>query len=186
MLWVCQNLSNACAMSLLKHIRERVCMLRAWCHRHDYNTRIVIFVDLSLHSGRNRFVVWDFEREQPLLICPVSHGSGSAKPHKRTAYAEVSNEDGSHLSSVGRVLVAERYEGRYGVAYRLDGLDSSNSNLRSRCVVLHSWRYTTSFPIYPLPTVGSFGCPVISRKMMARLDSILKNESRVVMDIFRE
>lgn len=173
-------------MSLLRHIAERKCMLRAWCQRHDYNMKIAIFVDLSLHSGRNRFVVWDFEGERPLLVCPVSHGSGSDKPHRRTAYAKISNEDGSHLSSVGRALVAERYEGRYGVAYRLDGLDSSNSNLRSRCVVLHSWRYTTSFPIFPLPTVGSFGCPVISRKMMSRLDAILSEHSRVVIDIFME
>lgn len=173
-------------MSLLKHIRERKCMLRAWCYRNDYNTQIAIFVDLSLHSGRNRFVVWDFEKERPLLICPVSHGSGSPKPHKRTAYAKVSNKDGSHLSSLGRALVAERYEGRYGVAYRLDGLDSSNSNLRSRCVVLHSWRYTTSFPIFPLPTVGSFGCPVISRKMMARVDKILSSHKRVIIETFKE
>ena len=161
-------------------------MLRAWCYRHDYNTKIAIFVDLSLHSGRNRFVVWDFENEIPLLICPVSHGSGSPKSHKRTPYAKTSNENGSHLSSVGRALVAERYEGRYGIAYRLDGLDASNSNLRSRCVVLHSWQYTTSFPIFPLPTVGSFGCPVISRKMMLRLDAILSKHSRVVIDIFNE
>ena len=173
-------------MSLLKHIRERVCMLRAWCYRHEYNTKIAIFVDLSLHSGRNRFVVWDFEKEQPLLVCPVSHGSGSPKPHKRTAYAELSNEEGSHLSSVGRALVAERYEGRYGIAYRLDGLDASNSNLRPRCVVLHSWQYTTSFPIFPLPTVGSFGCPVISRKMMMRLDKILCSHNNVVIDIFKK
>ena len=161
-------------------------MLRAWCYRHEYNTQIAIFVDLSLHSGRNRFVVWDFEKEQPLLVCPVSHGSGSPKPHKRTAYAELSNEEGSHLSSVGRALVAERYEGRYGIAYRLNGLDASNSNLRPRCVVLHSWQYTTSFPIFPLPTVGSFGCPVISRKMMMRLDKILCSHNNVVIDIFKE
>lgn len=160
-------------------------MLRAWCHRHGYNTRIAVFVDLSLHSGRNRFVVWDFEKESPLLICPVSHGSGSQKTHKRSAYAKVSNEDGSHLSSVGRALVAERYEGSYGIAYRLDGLDASNSNLRTRCVVLHSWKYTTSHPIYPLPTVGSFGCPVLSRRMFSRVDTLLKTESRVVMDIFQ-
>ena len=172
-------------MSLLKHIAERRCMLRAWCQRHDYNTKIAIFVDLSLHSGRNRFVVWDFEKEAPLLVCPVSHGSGSQKPHKRSAYAQVSNADGSHLSSVGRALVAERYEGRYGVAYRLDGLDATNSNLRPRCVVLHGWEYTTSFPIWPIATVGSFGCPVLSRKMMRRVDELLQNEDRVVIDIFK-
>lgn len=171
-------------MSLLKHIRERVCMLRAWCNCHGYNSRIAIFVDLSLHSGRNRFVVWDFEQEKPLLICPVSHGSGSQKPHKRSAYARISNEDGSHLSSVGRAVVAERYEGCYGIAYRLDGLEDSNSNLRPRCVVLHGWEHTTSFPIFPLATVGSFGCPVLSRKMMAKVDSLIRDESKVVLDIF--
>jgi hypothetical protein len=96
----------------------------------------------------------------------------------------LSNEDGSHLSSVGRALVAERYEGRYGVAYRLDGLEATNSNLRPRCVVLHGWEYTTSLPIYPLATVGSFGCPVLSRRMMRRVDELLRREQRVILEVF--
>lgn len=83
----------------------------------------------------------------------------------------------SHLSSVGRALVSERY----GVAYRLDGLNSTNSNLRPRCVVLHGWEYTTSYPIWPIATTGSFGCPVLSHRMMSRLDAIIKNESKVVL-----
>lgn len=172
-------------MSLLKHIRERVCMLRAWCCCRGYNSRIAIFIDLSLHSGRNRFVVWDFEQERPILICPVSHGSGSQRSHVRSAYARLSNSDGSHLSSVGRALIAERYEGRYGIAYRLDGLEDSNSNLRPRCVVLHGWEHTTSFPIWPIPTVGSFGCPVLSTKMMAKVDEILQKEKSVVIEVFK-
>lgn len=171
-------------MSLLKHIRERVCMLRAWCCCRGYNSRIAIFVDLSLHSGRNRFVVWDFEADKPLLICPVSHGSGSERSHVRSAYARFSNEDGSHLSSLGRAVVAERYEGRYGVAYRLDGLEATNSNLRSRCVVLHGWEHTTSYPVWPRATVGSFGCPVLSRRMMARVDELLRQEKGVILEVF--
>ena len=75
--------------------------------------------------------------------------------------------------------------GRYGVAYRLDGLDASNSNLRPRCVVLHGWEHTTSYPIYPIPPVGSFGCPVLSRKMMRRVDELLQNEDRVVIEIYK-
>lgn len=117
-------------------------------------------------------------------MCPVSHGSGSKISHVRSAYACTSNEDGSHLSSLGRALVAERYMGSYGVAYRLDGLDATNSNLRSRCVVLHGWEYTTSLPIYPFSTVGSFGCPVLSRKIMRRVDELLQREERVILDIF--
>jgi hypothetical protein len=97
----------------------------------------------------------------------------------------LSNEDGTHLSSEGRALVAERYEGRYGVAYRLDGLDATNSNIRSRCIVLHGWEHTTSFPIFPFATVGSFGCPVLSRRMMAKVDVILQTEKSVVIDIFK-
>ena len=160
-------------------------MLRAWCNCRGYNPHIAIFVDLSLHSGRNRFVVWDFEHERPILICPVSHGSGSQRSHVRSAYARVSNSDGSHLSSIGRALIAERYEGRYGVAYRLDGLEDSNSNLRPRCVVLHGWEHTTSYPIWPIPTVGSFGCPVLSQKMMAKVDELLQKEKNVVIEIFK-
>lgn len=160
-------------------------MLRAWCNCRGYNSRIAIFIDLSLHSGRNRFVVWDFEQERPILICPVSHGSGSQRSHVRSAYARLSNSDGSHLSSVGRALIAERYEGRYGVAYRLDGLEDSNSNLRPRCVVLHGWKQTTSFPIWPIPTVGSFGCPVLSQKMMVKVDEILQKEKSVVIEVFK-
>lgn len=171
-------------MNLRSRVALRAKALRDFCYREGYNTHMAIFVDLSRHSGRRRLVVWDFEQSVPLLMSPVSHGSGSQMSHVRSAYASVSNEDGSHLSSVGRALIAERYEGRYGVAYRLDGLDVTNYNLRSRCVVLHSWRYTTSFPIFPIPTVGSFGCPVVSTKVMERLDALLQEEKGVVMDVF--
>ena len=171
-------------MSLRSRVAERAVALRGFCSREGYNTRVALFVDLSRHSGRRRFVAWDMERNVPIFTCPVSHGSGSKRSHVRSVDASFSNEDGSHLSSLGRALVAERYMGRYGVAYRLDGLDATNSNLRPRCVVLHGWEYTTSFPIFPFATVGSFGCPVLSRKMMNRVDVLLQRERRVVIDIF--
>lgn len=171
-------------MSLRSRVAERADALREFCRTEGYNTRVALFVDLSRHSGRRRFVAWDMERNVPIFMCPVSHGSGSKISHVRSAYACTSNEDGSHLSSLGRALVAERYMGSYGVAYRLDGLDATNSNLRSRCVVLHGWEYTTSLPIYPFSTVGSFGCPVLSRKIMRRVDELLQREERVMLDIF--
>ena len=163
---------------------ERAKELLEYCRREGYNTRVALFVDLSRHSGRRRFVVWDMVRMVPIFTCPVSHGSGSERSHVRSAYARFSNEDGSHLSSLGRAVVAERYEGRYGVAYRLDGLDATNTNLRSRYVVLHGWEHTTSYPIWPRATVGSFGCPVLSRRMMARVDELLRQEKGVILEVF--
>ena len=172
-------------MSLVSRVSERAEALREFCRKEGYNTNVALFVDLSRHSGRRRFIAWDMERNAPIFLCPVSHGSGAQRSPVRSAYARVSNDDGSHLSSLGRALIAERYEGRYGVAYRLDGLEDTNSNLRPRCVVLHGWEHTTSYPIYPIPTVGSFGCPVLSRKMMRRVDELLQNEDRVVIEIYK-
>lgn len=171
-------------MSLRSRVEARAAALRSYCEQEGYNTHLALFVDLSRHSGRCRFMAWDFEQNRPILSSPVSHGSGSQRSHRRSAYARLSNEDGSHLSSVGRALVAERYEGSYGIAYRLDGLESTNSNLRSRCVVLHGWSYTTSLPIFPIPTVGSFGCPVLSKSVMARVDELLRNQDRVILEVF--
>lgn len=171
-------------MSLRSRVAARAEEVLEFCRKEGYNTDIALFIDLARHSGRRRFVVWSFAEKKAILCCPVSHGSGSQMSHTRSAYARLSNLDGSHLSSLGKALVAERYEGRYGIAYKLDGLDDTNSSLRSRCVVLHGWKYTTSYPIFPRASVGSFGCPVLSRRMMARVDDILKNESRVVLDIF--
>lgn len=171
-------------MSLRSRVEARAAALRSYCEQEGYNTHLALFVDLSRHSGRCRFMAWDFEQNRPILSSPVSHGSGSQRSHRRSAYARLSNEDGSHLSSVGRALVAERYEGSYGIAYRLDGLEATNSNLRSRCVVLHGWSYTTTLPIFPIPTVGSFGCPVLSKSVMARVDELLRNQSRVILEVF--
>ncbi len=169
-----------------KRWRKRAAELLQYCIDHGYNRHIAIMIDYARHSGRRRFVVWDFDAGRPLCCYPVSHGSGSDRPHRRSAYARFSNIDGSHLSSLGHALVAERYTGRYGTAYRLDGLDTSNSNLRSRCIVLHGWPHTTSYPLWPLPTVGSWGCPVLSERAMRRVDAILQNAGNVVLLAFAE
>jgi hypothetical protein len=164
-----------------KRFREQAHALAKYCREQGYNDRIVLLWDLSLHSGRRRFVVWNVAEDRAERKFVASHGSGFECSLRYSAYAKTSNVLNSHLSSEGRALVGERYTGRYGVAYRLDGLDESNSALRERCVVLHGWRHTTSYPIWPMPTVGSWGCPVLSERAMAILDEILRNEEKVVL-----
>ena len=165
--------------------RHRAAELKTYCQQMGYNKRFALLWDLSLHSGRRRFVVWNFEQDRVEWAFVASHGSGSVRKKQYSACARVSNTPDSHLSSVGRALIAERYVGRYGVAYRLDGLDESNSALRERCVVLHGWKHTTSFPIWPMPTVGSWGCPVLSLRSMAILDEIIRDEEKVVLYAYK-
>ena len=165
----------------LTRFRQRAVEAATYCRENGYNQHVVLLWDLSIHSGRRRFVVWNIAEGRAEYAFVASHGSGSRRSHVPSAYAKVSNADGSHLSSVGRALVVERYVGRYGVAYRLDGLEETNSEMRKRCIVLHGWHYTTSFPVWPLPTVGSWGCPVLSRRDMRILDKILQQEQSVVL-----
>lgn len=165
----------------VRKFRRHAASVKEFCHAGGYNEDIVILWDLSLHSGRRRFVVWDLVADKPLRAFVASHGSGSECSHRYSAYASTSNRVDSHLSSVGRAVVAERYVGRYGVAYRLDGLDESNSAMRERCIVLHGWKHTTSLPIWPIPTVGSWGCPVLLRRSMSILDEILRDKQGVVL-----
>lgn len=164
-----------------ERFRRRATELLEYCREHGFNTHIALLWDLSLHSGRRRLALWNFDDDRAEHIFVASHGSGSRCAHVPSAYARTSNTDGSHLSSEGHALLGERYQGRYGTAYRMDGLDESNSALRPRCVVLHGWRYTPAFPIWPLPAVGSWGCPVVARRSMTTLDRALRDESRVVL-----
>ncbi|NBJ04665.1 hypothetical protein D1647_00465 [Alistipes sp. Z76] len=167
-----------------ERFRLRAAELVEYCREHGYNTRIALLWDLSMHSGRRRLALWNFDEDRAEHIFVASHGSGSRRAHVPSAYARASNVDGSHLSSEGRALIGERYEGRYGTAYRLDGLDDTDSALRARCVVLHGWRYTPSFAVWPLPAVGSWGCPAVSRHAMTILDRRLRDESKVVLWAF--
>ena len=100
----------------LKRFRQQAVEAAAFCREKGYNQRIVLLWDLSVHSGCRRFVVWNIAENRVEHAFVASHGSGSPRSHVLSAYARASNEDGSHLSSVGKALVAERYEGRYGIA----------------------------------------------------------------------
>lgn len=169
----------------INRFREKAAEIALFCKKNGYNERIVMLWDLSVHSGRRRFVVWNLVEGRAERKFVASHGSGYECSLRYSAYAKTSNVPNSHLSSEGRALVGERYSGRYGIAYRLDGLDESNSAIRERCIVLHGWRHTTSYPIWPMPTVGSWGCPVVSERSMAILDEILRNEQKVVLWAFK-
>lgn len=58
------------------------------------------------------------------------------------------------MTSLGRYVIVGQYSGKYGKAYRLAGLDVSNSNAISRSIVFHKSPYAG------LTRIGrSEGCP---------------------------
>jgi L,D-transpeptidase catalytic domain len=82
-------------------------------------------------------------------------------------------------------MIGNGYRGRFGSAYKLYGLDSSNSNASKRAIVLHSYECVPEQEIYPLPVCNSRGCPMVSSKFLQKLKSYIESSDRpVLLSIF--
>jgi hypothetical protein len=101
------------------------------------NQNYITIVDFAPRSDKYRFFLvnmknGDVERYH------TSHGMGSDANSDGIAES-FGNVDGSNKSSLGYVRTAEVYSGLFGPSVRLDGLSSTNSNMRGRAVVFHGW-----------------------------------------------
>lgn len=100
-------------------------------------------LDFSAHSSTPRFHMIDRASGQVLQSYRVAHGHGS-EGRRHDGYAEVfSNVPNSNASSLGLYRTAETYLSDVypGLAMRLDGLSPTNSNARSRFLVVHAAKY---------------------------------------------
>lgn len=105
------------------------------------NKNFLTVVDFSKHSGKERLFVVNMATGavQPHV---VAHGSGSDPGN--TGYAtKFSNVNNSNETSLGYYLTGETYNGKHGNSLRLDGVSPTNSNARSRAVVMHGADYVS-------------------------------------------
>ena len=155
---------------------------KIFCTREGLNTEYCILVDMSLHSGRNRFFVWNFSRDTVLYTSLCCHGYGKNSTEHTPVFSNVS---GSYCTSLGKYKIGARSYSNWGinVHYKLHGLESSNSKAYERIIVLHSHSPVPDREIYPdhLPLGYSQGCPVISNELMTILDKKFKGTKKPVL-----
>ena len=118
-----------------------------------------IYIDMSIHSGKNRLFVYDFKKKKVVYSCPVMSGLGGK--NKKNIF---SNEIRSFCSSKGRYKLKHTptKSNNYWLKYTLHGLDGTNSNAKRRGVVLHPSSYVPTFESYPKKIGYSKGCPSVS------------------------
>lgn len=155
-----------------------------FCSKKGYSTSYCFLIDLGVHSGLNRFYVYNLDDKKLIKKGSVSHGCGKL-PWGRCFSkddAEFSNESNSHLSSLGKYRVGARYASQWGikVGYLLYGLESTNSNALKREVVLHSWDVIIDEEV-PRGTPEGWGCPAVSNAFMTGLDEDLKAIKKPVL-----
>lgn len=129
-----------------------------------FNQRYAILIDMARPSSQERLQVMDLQRMKPVLQTRVMHGKHSGSLFA----AHFSNQIGSNKTSLGRYVVVGEYKGKFGQAYRLAGLDNSNSNALARSIVLHSSKWVST------DRIGrSQGCPAVSVSALASMKPYL-------------
>jgi hypothetical protein len=107
-------------------------------HKNGFaNKNYITIVNFKPRSDKYRFFLIDM-KTGAVEKFHTTHGIHSDE--NKDGYAErFGNVVNSGRSSLGFVRVGEEYWGHYKRSARLDGLSSTNSNIRARAVVLHGW-----------------------------------------------
>lgn len=160
-----------------------------YCKKNNLNQDKFILIDLGMHSGYKRFFVYDFKKQKISKSYMVSHGCGDNQWGRTSSKenAQVSNQFDSHCSSLGKYVILDRGVSQWGIKvnYVLQGKDKTNSNARSRAIVLHSWEAVSENEVYPQGTPEGWGCPAVSNESMKEIDELLKTNKKVLMWIVK-
>lgn len=153
-----------------------------YCQQHKMNAQVAIFVDYSVHSGKNRLMVYDFHRKKVILSSLCAHGCGGGSTQDKPRF---DNRIGSNCSSEGKFKVGGYIiTGKYKMpAFLLDGLSSENNNARKREILIHPWGTVSDIPVYPFHTsmYVSQGCFVVSPLKFQILKRIIRQSNRPVL-----
>ena len=147
-----------------------------------YNRRFAFFIDMKVSSGKNRFFVYDLKTDEIIDKGLVAHGSGSETGIK--GKLKFSNIPNSLSTSIGKYYIGNSYQGKFGKAYKLYGLDQTNSNAFKRDIVFHYY-YDVPYKEQNGYICNSFGCPMVNRKYFDRMSKIVdESESNIIMSIY--
>src|SRR6187397_1468920 len=137
--------------------------------KNGYNESVCFFIDMTLVSGQKRFFVYDIVKDTIQISGLVPHGRCNETWLEGRKY---SNEPGCGCTSLGKYKIANSYYGRFGLAYKLHGLDKTNSNAFKRFVVLHSHECVPETEIKD-DICQSDGCPTVAPGYLQQLKPII-------------
>ena len=132
------------------------------------NLRYAVVIDFNKRSSQKRFYLFDLLEGQ-VEAHHTAHGAGSDDGGYATQF---SNEDGTHMSSLGAYITMNTYFGHKGYSLRLSGLDPTNDAAEARAIVVHPADYVDEGSNH----AGlSWGCPAldpsVSQSIIDRIQS---------------
>ncbi len=153
---------------LKQTLKQQAVGLLPFARKNNYNTEFCFIVNMQIASGSNRFFIYDLQKDSVMDAGLVTHGRCNDNWLTGRKY---DNKIGCGCTSLGKYRIGKPYQGRFGLAYKLHGLDSTNSNAYKRYVVLHSHECFPNSEVDPAPICQSDGCPTVSPAFLTKLAS---------------
>jgi hypothetical protein len=143
----------------------------------NYNESICFLVDMSLPSGQNRFFVYDLAKDSVLKSGLVTHGRCNQYWLEGRKYG---NTVGCGCTSLGKYKIGNPYNGKFGLAFKLYGLDKTNDKAFDRFVVLHAHDCVPEAEVID-DICQSDGCPTVAPGFLQQLKSIIHSSKKPVL-----
>lgn len=165
----------------LVRLKQKAGDIASYAADHEYNTQYCFMIDMKIESGKKRFFVYNLKKDSIELSGLVTHGSGKAN----TDSIQFSNAANSLCTSLGKYKIGGSYTGKFGLAFKLYGLDNTNSNAFDRFVVLHSHSCVPNAETAPFPICESWGCPTVAPAFLTQLKTYIeKAEQPILLNIY--
>jgi hypothetical protein len=166
----------------LQRLQTHAAQLLNYAKRNNCNTTTAFLFDMNKASGSKRFYVYDFSKNKILHKGLVTHGNCGEAFLMENRYG---NTVGCNCTSLGKYKIGNKYYGRFGLAYKLHGLDLTNSKAFERFVVLHAHSCVPDGDVSPSPICQSNGCPTVSPNFLETLATYIdKSKKPVLLWIF--
>jgi hypothetical protein len=160
-------------------LQQQAASIKEYAKANHFNTEYCFLVDMSIPSGKKRFFVYNMKSDSLEYSSLVAHGWGSSKSgNDQLAFSNIPN---SCQTSLGKYKIGHSYNGTFGLAYKLYGLDNTNSNAFERAIVLHSLSHVPDSETYPENICNSAGCPMVSPSFLAILGKYIKASQKPIL-----
>lgn len=162
-----------------KRFQKELSSLKKFIQQNSqYNQQCCFLIDMKIPSSKNRFFVYNLQENKIITQGLVAHGCGSETEIE--GELKFSNIKNSLCTSLGMYEISNSYSGQFGKAYKLIGLDTSNSNALVRNIVLHKYE-SVPFTEQNKAICNSYGCPMVNEKFYYKLERIIDDSHHPIL-----
>ncbi len=160
-----------------KKMKTKAEEAKSFIQQKGYNAEICFLIDMSIASGQPRFFVYNLKKDTVLNAGLVTHGRCNENWLEGRKYG---NTVGCGCTSLGKYKIGNPYNGRFGLAFKLYGLETTNDKAFQRFVVLHSHSCVPETSISE-EICQSDGCPTVSPGFLQQLKPMINHSAKPVL-----